>query len=98
MNEIPPKQYNNDNNGKWSEKTIEYRRAYFVGVGEAKKEIELNQVTVYIYGKLPNNMKIIHKETGLIYKPIAGCIVDEKIVGRSAGHNDYVLKHYKKKP
>ncbi len=98
VSETPPQNYNHNNNGKWADKSIEYKRAYFIGVGEAKKELELDNATIYIYGKLPTSMKLIHKGTGLTFKPIAGCIVDEKIKGRSAGHNDYIFTNYIKKP
>lgn len=64
----------------------EYRAGYRQGVEEAKKELESGVATFYTCG-LQLGLEHLDRETGIPIRPIAGCGVDDEILGRSFGHN-----------
>lgn len=70
-----------------------YRKSYYQGMQEAYTEIKNNKITRYVYGK--GNWGDIDKETGVLIKIIAGCIVSDSIIGRADGHNYIILKYLK---
>jgi hypothetical protein len=49
-------------------------------------ELEQGRATLYVYG-LRRGGDNLDRETGLPYEPIAGCVVDDTILGRANGHN-----------
>jgi hypothetical protein len=72
----------------WFGPSREYRQGYRAGRTEAEAEWAGGQPTFYVtgdgsYGLPPQ----LHPETGLPYNPIAGCCVDDYIMGREEGHN-----------
>lgn len=71
--------------------SIEYRKAYYQGMQQAYTEIRNKKITRYVYGK--GNWGDIDKETGVVIKVIAGCIVSDSIVGLADGHNYIILKY-----
>jgi hypothetical protein len=60
--------------------------AYKTGVAEAEKELQEGNATLYAYGTL-EDPEFLDRETGLPYKVIAGCLVNEEIGARAAGHD-----------
>ena len=67
----------------------EYDAAYKKGIFEADKEWEAGEATIYVYGTRELG-EFIHRNTGLRYKAIAGCVADEAIEARAAGHNQRI--------
>ena len=74
--------------------TKEYREAFKKGALEAAQEIKKGVVTLYTFG-LQMSLEHLDKVTGLPIQPIAGCEIDNEILGRSAGHNEAVMEHVK---
>ena len=74
--------------------STEYRAAYAKGRAEADRELERGDATLYLCGLVRGDLDFDH-ETGLPYKRIAGCIVDDAILGRHAGHNDRIMQSIK---
>ena len=72
-----------------------YARAYKQGQDEAHKELKGERATIYTFG-LRSLFEHLDRDTGLPYEVIAGCEVDDEILGRAAGHNDRVLEQIKK--
>ncbi|MDB5350116.1 MAG: hypothetical protein JWN86_1363 [Planctomycetota bacterium] len=72
-----------------------YARAYKQGQDEADKELKDDRATIYTFG-LRSLFEHLDRDTGLPYEGIAGCEVDDEILGRAAGHNDRMLEHIKK--
>jgi hypothetical protein len=74
--------------------TKEYREAYKQGAAEAEQEIKKGVVTLYTFG-LRTLFENLDKDTGLPIQAIAGCVIDDGIIGRRAGHDDAVTAHIK---
>ena len=72
------------------ENSAEYRAAYALGGEEATQELRDGRATIYAYGLLRDSLD---RETGLRFEAIAGCCVDDAILGRAAGHNDRIKEH-----
>lgn len=71
--------------------TKEYREAYQQGAREAKQELADGRATLYTCG-LGDLFERLDRDTGLRYQAIAGCVVDDAVLGRSRGHNDTIRK------
>ena len=69
-----------------------YRAAYEMGRAEADREFDRGAATLYVYG-LPGES--LDRATGLRFKAISGCMVDDAILGRAAGHNDRIAESIK---
>ncbi len=69
----------------------QYQEGYAIGVDEARKQLKSGNATLYTCGlrQLP---EFLDRETGLPCDVIAGCVVDNEIRGRQAGHNDTIRK------
>ena len=63
--------------------------AFAQGRAEAKAEWQTNTATLYRYG-LPAAEGNLDRETGLSFTAIAGCIVNDAIQQRAAGHNQRI--------
>jgi hypothetical protein len=72
----------------------EFRNGYKQGVAEAEKELKEGRPTLYLSG-LQMSLEHLDKETGLPYRVIAGCVVDDGIVGREQGHDETIREHIK---
>jgi hypothetical protein len=66
--------------------TKEYQDGYRKGRDEADAEIRQGRATLYTFG-LRRDFSNLDRETGLPREPIAGCVIDDGIVGRADGHN-----------
>jgi hypothetical protein len=75
-------------------KTEEYRSAYQQGRDEADKEVSNGVATLYSFG-LRLSLDFVDRETGLPIDAIAGCVVDDSILGRALGHNERIREHIK---
>jgi hypothetical protein len=76
------------------ENTQRYRAAYAEGRREASRELREGRPTVYTCG-LRMALENLDRETGLPYRAIAGCIIDDEIIGRARGHNERIAEHIK---
>jgi hypothetical protein len=70
----------------------DYISGYIRGCTEADQEIAKSEATIYTYG-LQVGSNNLDRETGLPLNPIAGCVVDETIEGRTTGHNARIRKY-----
>ncbi len=70
----------------------EYHAGYEKGRKEADAELAAGGATMYAFGLLHDSLD---RETGLLYKAIAGCVVDDQIRGRASGHNDRIAESIK---
>lgn len=66
-----------------------YRDAYALGRDQARIALKDGRATVLTYG-LRMTSNLLDEETGLPYETIAGCIVNDSIVGRAAGNYDAI--------
>lgn len=68
----------------------EYQAGYKQGRAEADRELERQEATIYTAG-LPEKPgeENLDQETGLLYSNF-GCVVDNELLGRIAGHNDRI--------
>jgi hypothetical protein len=73
---------------------LTYRAAYEAGRKEADAELAAGQATIYRYGwvRITEEMD---RETGLPFRTIAGCVVDDEIIGRHDGHNARITESVK---
>lgn len=69
----------------------QYKDAYARGRAEAETALKEGRATLYTYG-LRNPFDNVDKDTGLIYEAIAGCVVNDEILGRAAGYNEQVMQ------
>jgi hypothetical protein len=76
------------------DRSADFRRGYELGRREADAQISSGAVTIYSYG-LVMSLSNFDPETGLPFQPIAGCVVDDRILGRAQGHNERVLQYVK---
>ena len=67
----------------------DYKEAYRTGVAEADKRLKAGKATLYIYG-LRTSLEFLDRETGIPLEPIAGCVVDNAILGRADGNNNRI--------
>ena len=74
-------------------KSDEYQAAYKQGRAEADRELNDQSATIYTYG-LGDLCENLDRETGLPYNGF-GCVVDDKILGRTDGHNDRIMESIK---
>jgi len=70
--------------------SIRYRRAYYQGMQDAKKEIKESKLTVYIAGLIPPQSNMIDKETGLPMRMVGGCLINDSLDGLIQGHNEII--------
>jgi hypothetical protein len=73
-----------------------YTADYKVGAAEADSELKEGTATIYAYG-LRELGELLNRETGLPYKFVAGCVVNEEIEARTAGHNDTITKYIRER-
>jgi hypothetical protein len=64
-----------------------YAAGYAKGRYEANRDWSVGHPTLYVYG-LGRGFWNIDPSTGIPFEPIAGCVVDDWIIGRARGHND----------
>ena len=65
-----------------------YGNAYKLGVAEADEELNAGNATIYQYGLVDMmTLELLDRRTGLPLYGIAGCKVDDAIIGRAEGHN-----------
>lgn len=64
----------------------EYQNAYAQGEREAQENIAKGEPSIYTFGK-PGGSGI-DQQTGFPLVAIAGCVIDDSILGRSNGYND----------
>ncbi len=64
----------------------DYGAGYKAGAAEADKDLEEGVAAFYIYG-LRRSPEFLDRKTGLPCDVIAGCVVNDTLVGRAAGHN-----------
>lgn len=70
-----------------------YEAAYLEGVQEAEAEIAQEKPTLYVFGKQADPYATIDAQTKLPRQAIAGCVVDDSILGRAAGHNERIQQY-----
>jgi hypothetical protein len=74
--------------------TKEHRDGYKQGVGEAEQELKEGHPTLYAFG-LRMSVENVDRKTGLPFTFIAGCEVDDRILGREQGHDARIREHIK---
>ena len=74
--------------------TKAYRDGYKQGVAEAERELKEGHPTLYASG-LRLSLENLDKDTGLPFRFIAGCVIDDQIVGREQGHDAKIREHIK---
>ena len=74
--------------------TPAFQAAFQQGVAEAEKELAEGRATAYTFG-LGMALDNLDCETGLPYKAIAGCVIDESILGRTEGHASRIRQAFK---
>src|SRR5205823_3452542 len=69
-----------------------YNRAYRAGRADAQRDIRRNYFAVEIFGRQPvfeeEYANLAQKRYGIHVKGVAGCIVDENILGHAKGYNE----------
>jgi hypothetical protein len=73
----------------------EYADGYRRGRMEAQAQLRRGGPTIYTFGLMHDSSEELDRLTGLPLEPIAGCLVDKGILGRAAGHNDWVIEYLK---
>ena len=69
----------------------DYQKGYHAGRAEADEQLIAGKATLYTYGlRRHDEIEFLDRETGLPFEPVAGCVVNETIHGRAAGHNDRI--------
>jgi hypothetical protein len=68
-----------------------YEAGHARGRAEAYVELALGTPCLYGYG-FPGN--VTDARTGLPYKWVAGCVIDERILGRVDGHNAAIRSYF----
>jgi hypothetical protein len=69
-----------------------FSEARAAGVEEAQRDIAAGSVALLSYG-MPMDPVNLDRASGLPTRAIAGCIVDDGILGRAQGYNDTVRAH-----
>lgn len=86
--------------GQWPDAPINpqgkvaYQAAYQMGRTQADKELAAGRATIYRYGDGSRSIGLDRK-TGLPYRSIADCEVDDQILGRAVGHNERIAESIK---
>ena len=71
-----------------------YFFGYLEGRLQARREITRDRMTIYVYGDMSREMLAARDtETSLPKKAIAGCLLDQRLLGRAKGHNTAIRKH-----
>ena len=70
-----------------------YRQAYQAGVAEAEADLVARTPRLLVYGE-PSGGASFDRELGLPTEAIAGCIVDDGILGRAAGYNHTIRERH----
>jgi hypothetical protein len=73
-----------------------YAADHKIGAAEADIELKEGRATIWAYG-LRELGELLDRETGLPYKFVAGCVVNEEIEARTAGHNDTITKYIRER-
>jgi hypothetical protein len=72
-----------------AQRKARFAAAYLEGRAEAEEQLRRNEAVLYVHGmRAPGNN--LDRETGLPKVQIAGCVVDDSILGRADGHNDLI--------
>lgn len=70
----------------------EFKAAYRSGRADAERDIRRNYLGVEEYGKTPvfadNYAKVAEHRFGVHVKRVAGCVVDDQILGHAKGYNE----------
>ena len=71
------------------DQSTEYREGYAIGAQEAALEIAADTPTIYAFGLISGRFTEgeMQNAEGIPYQAIAGCVVDDGILGRADGHN-----------
>lgn len=67
-------------------RSTEYQTAYTQGRREAQEHIAIGKPSIYTVGKPGSST--VDKQTSFPLVPIAGCVVNDSILGRMNGYND----------
>lgn len=67
-------------------RSTEYQSAYAQGQREAQENIAKGKPSIYTVGKPGGS--VVDQQTGFPLVAIAGCVVDDSIIGRRDGYND----------
>ncbi len=70
----------------------DYRRGREEGIAEARKELVEGTASLYVWGRRDIG-QCLDRSTGLPLIAIAGCIIDDGILGRTDGHNEHIKAH-----
>lgn len=70
----------------------DYFQALLLGIEEAEREIAEGRMTIYTSG-LSFSIENLDRSTGLRYKSVGGCVIDDQILGRTVGHNAIIRGH-----
>jgi hypothetical protein len=70
----------------------DYGAGYKAGAAEADKDLEEGVAAFYIYGTR-ESPEFLDRKTGLPCDVIAGCVVNNTILGRAAGYNDRINEY-----
>jgi hypothetical protein len=71
-----------------------YFFGYLEGRLEARREIKRDSMTIYVYGDMSREMLAARDtETSLPKQAIAGCLLNQRLLGRAKGHNTAIKKH-----
>lgn len=70
--------------------SMRFRKAYYQGMQDAKKEIKESKLTVYFAGMIPPQSNMTDKETGLPMRMVGGCMITDSLDGLIQGHNEII--------
>ncbi len=71
-------------------RSTEYQTAYAQGQQEAQVNIAMGKPSIYTVGKPGGST--VDEQTGLPLVAIAGCVVDDSIMGRKDGYNAQIAE------
>jgi hypothetical protein len=75
-----------------------YFFGYLEGRLEARQEIKRDSMTIYVYGDMSRAMLAARDTpTGLPKKAIAGCVMNQRMLGKAKGHNTVIRRHLVRK-
>lgn len=67
-------------------------RAKVRGRGDARADIRAGKLAIESYGYMPLGeavySRLLKERYGVELRPVAGCVVDEEILGHAAGYNE----------
>ena len=70
----------------------DYAAGYKAGAAEAVKDLEEGVAAFYIYG-LRESPEFLYRKTGVPCAVIAGCVVNQTLLGRAVGHDDRINEY-----